>query len=535
MASCSGAEFSSGDEDSEYVDALASRYNRYTRGNNWDSLFRTSYSTLYTNQGAKDTVDLAFAALYNAQYFLFVEQMDSLKFYLDMAKPYQDYLSRRKNPLEGLRYTLEGYYMLKSSNDFVGLVSSLLKSYDSYCKHGYIENAVVPLANVVNFYWVRSDISGMEYAKKAYLLTARKTLPDYYRCLALISMAEMLSLSDNPDDAMQYVETADSIVTSCNYVPYIPILATIRANVLHKRGMYAEAMREYERAISYECYSEPAVVVLICLRYGELCEQKGFYDRAASLYRRGLDISSSTESMELRSALFLRMAHVEYALGNGEAALDNYRSYFSLHNSSREWKLNDLRMKYRQISYDHELRLKEIALLKTNRKMLIIVFAFVIIALIALFLVLFTIRQRKLYQVLVNQYRNYVQSTTVRNSSRGANDELWNNVNRLMSAEKLFLRSDLTLESLAKEAGTNRTYLSRTINTFSGKNFSSYVDGFRIREATRIIEASKKSVSFKQIAEMVGYTSVPVFYKAFVREVGLSPGRYRDDIMRRKA
>lgn len=134
MASCSGAEFSSGDEDSEYVDALASRYNRYTRGNNWDSLFRTSYSTLYTNQGAKDTVDLAFAALYNAQYFLFVEQMDSLKFYLDMAEPYQDYLSRRKNPLEGLRYTLEGYYMLKSSNDFVGLVSSLLKSYDSYCK-----------------------------------------------------------------------------------------------------------------------------------------------------------------------------------------------------------------------------------------------------------------------------------------------------------------------------------------------------------------------------------------------------------------
>ncbi|WP_444103937.1 helix-turn-helix domain-containing protein, partial [Alistipes sp.] len=139
------------------------------------------------------------------------------------------------------------------------------------------------------------------------------------------------------------------------------------------------------------------------------------------------------------------------------------------------------------------------------------------------------------YTLFVTSLCNYVQSTTVRNSSRGANDELWNNVNRLMSAEKLFLTSDPTLESLAKEAGTNRTYLSRTINTFSGKNFSSYVDGFRIREATRIIEASKKSVSFKQIAEMVGYTSVPVFYKAFVREVGLSPGRYRDDIMRRKA
>lgn len=102
-----------------------------------------------------------------------------------------------------------------------------------------------------------------------------------------------------------------------------------------------------------------------------------------------------------------------------------------------------------------------------------------------------------------------------------------------MKEEKIFLRKNLTLESMATEAGTNRTYLSKTVNSFSGKNFNSYVDSYRIREAVRIIEESPKEAVFKQIAEAVGYNSVPVFYKAFSKETGLAPGKYRDELLRR--
>ena len=104
-----------------------------------------------------------------------------------------------------------------------------------------------------------------------------------------------------------------------------------------------------------------------------------------------------------------------------------------------------------------------------------------------------------------------------------------------MKEDRIYLRKNLTLESLAAEAGTNRTYLSKTVNSFSGKNFNSYIDGYRIREAVRIIEQSPKNAVFKQIAETVGYNSVPVFYKAFTKETGLAPGKYRDEILRRSA
>ena len=69
---------------------------------------------------------------------------------------------------------------------------------------------------------------------------------------------------------------------------------------------------------------------------------------------------------------------------------------------------------------------------------------------------------------------------------------------------------------------------------FSGGNFSSYVDRYRIREAVGIIEAKGNAVDLREVGDMVGYSSVPAFYKAFSKETGLPPGRYRDEIIRRR-
>ena len=118
--------------------------------------------------------------------------------------------------------------------------------------------------------------------------------------------------------------------------------------------------------------------------------------------------------------------------------------------------------------------------------------------------------------------------------AENSSEALWEKVDRMMSEDRLYLRKDLTLESMAQAAGTNRTYLSKAINTFSGGNFSSYVDRYRIREAVGIIETKGSAVDLREVGDMVGYSSVPAFYKAFSKETGLPPGRYRDEIIRRR-
>lgn len=517
------------------ADSLINKLDSLTYKNDWDSLFSITYPLLHTDESGKDTLEILCAAIYNAQYFLFTEDLDSLKSYLDFIQPYKPWFSGMKSPLEGKLYSIEGYYAIKSSNDFPGMVALLMKSYETNMANGYVASSITPLANIVNFYWVRSDIRGMEYARKAYRTVAENSLPDYYRCIACISMAEMLSLSNEPEKALPYADEAESIIVSENYISYIPVISTVKADIYSNLGQSDNAEESYRTALSYERYAEPAVVSLICLRYGRLCEEKGLYEKASCLYGKGIRTSIENGNMELRSELFLRLATVEDSLGNGESALENYRKYFASSDMSREWELNDLRMSYQRISHEHEIQSKELALLKANRRTLVIASGLTIFAILCASLIALYGKQRKTYRILVDQYQAYLQKTSDKTAAQSQEGDtaLWETIEKMMKEEKIFLRKNLTLESMATEAGTNRTYLSKTVNSFSGKNFNSYVDSYRIREAVRIIEESPKEAVFKQIAEAVGYNSVPVFYKAFSKETGLAPGKYRDELLRR--
>lgn len=94
-----------------------------------------------------------------------------------------------------------------------------------------------------------------------------------------------------------------------------------------------------------------------------------------------------------------------------------------------------------------------------------------------------------------------------------------------MDEEKVYMMKGLTLDKMAEIMGTNRTYLSNAVNKFAKMDFISYVDMYRIKEASKII-SNNGSMPVKQLADAVGYNSISVFYKAFKHETGLTPGQY---------
>ena len=68
----------------------------------------------------------------------------------------------------------------------------------------------------------------------------------------------------------------------------------------------------------------------------------------------------------------------------------------------------------------------------------------------------------------------------------GGKDKLWeieHRVDEVMSSRYLFLNDSLTLELLAKEVGTNRTYLSRMFNRRKKVGFEPYLSTLRLRHA----------------------------------------------------
>ena len=101
-------------------------------------------------------------------------------------------------------------------------------------------------------------------------------------------------------------------------------------------------------------------------------------------------------------------------------------------------------------------------------------------------------------------------------------------VEKIMSEKKLYKISNLTLDMLAKETGYNRYYISMALNRCMNKNFNSYVNDFRIKEAIRLIS---NPVYTNEKIEMIsiesGFSDRSSLHRIFKKATGLSPGSFR--------
>ncbi|NDV65028.1 AraC family transcriptional regulator [Bacteroides sp. 224] len=106
--------------------------------------------------------------------------------------------------------------------------------------------------------------------------------------------------------------------------------------------------------------------------------------------------------------------------------------------------------------------------------------------------------------------------------------ELVAEVRNLMTNHKLYKDPELSLNSLADRMNVPRNRLSRAINDVTGKNFSTYVNGFRLKEAVRVLSEPRISPRFVLgFYKEAGFTSKSTFYKTFKEVIGVSPAEFK--------
>ena len=87
-----------------------------------------------------------------------------------------------------------------------------------------------------------------------------------------------------------------------------------------------------------------------------------------------------------------------------------------------------------------------------------------------------------------------------------------------------------TVDDLAREAGSSRTVLAERFNAVMGQAPIEYVTSWRMQLAAERIRNSNDSLA--AIAAEVGYESEAAFNRAFKRVTGVTPGRWRDSVIR---
>lgn len=94
-----------------------------------------------------------------------------------------------------------------------------------------------------------------------------------------------------------------------------------------------------------------------------------------------------------------------------------------------------------------------------------------------------------------------------------------------MRKDALYLDPNLSLHKLSQQVGALPNHVSQTLNQQIGASFFDYVSNWRIEASKQLIATGDATVL--DVAMEVGFNSRSAFYKAFKRETGMTPKRYR--------
>lgn len=193
----------------------------------------------------------------------------------------------------------------------------------------------------------------------------------------------------------------------------------------------------------------------------------------------------------------------------------------------------ELHLKYQKELHDKEAKIQQqkINQEKQLSKRLYVFSAVTLILLLLIGLLYFRIRNKNSFLAEKNLELTKRQAAKLEQKKKvdlKAPQELITALEAQFYIEKVFIDSELTIDKLAKKMGTNRTYLSETINYHFGKPFRTLVNHLRIQEArTLLLDKNYAHYSIEGIATSVGYRNISSFNSAFKKETGITPSFFR--------
>ncbi len=116
-------------------------------------------------------------------------------------------------------------------------------------------------------------------------------------------------------------------------------------------------------------------------------------------------------------------------------------------------------------------------------------------------------------------------NTTLKNINE---DKIKQKLEELIVLKKLYKDENLSLETLAAFIDLSGHQLSEFINVHYGKNFTSFINYYRVEEAKRLLTDDKEKLVV-DVGFEVGFNSSSSFYRVFKKETGVSPSFYRKD------
>lgn len=133
---------------------------------------------------------------------------------------------------------------------------------------------------------------------------------------------------------------------------------------------------------------------------------------------------------------------------------------------------------------------------------------------------------RKQIKTKEKEFEWETQGTPDKTSER--QKEQFQRVNTFVVDQKLYLDPNLSLDSLAAASHLSGGYLSSLINAYSSKNFSDYINEFRVEHVKKLIrDPDYQDYTIVSIGLESGFNSKSTFYAAFRKFANMTPAEFK--------
>lgn len=135
-----------------------------------------------------------------------------------------------------------------------------------------------------------------------------------------------------------------------------------------------------------------------------------------------------------------------------------------------------------------------------------------------------------LFQVIFGDFKSINMGWQTRIVETEPKTDLIIRLKALMTTEKIYLDSTLTLPRLAQRLSVSLHVLSREINTFYNQNFTEYINSYRISEACKMLSSDiYDNLTIEGIAYDSGFNSLSSFNASFKKQLNCTPSQFRMD------
>lgn len=452
-----------------------------------------------------------------------------------------------------------GLFATNIRQDYYQALAYYFKGIDSAKRIHQDNMYTILLSNIVGIYYLQKDVTGLKYAQEVYDLGHRKNEP-FLTFMGATTLAAMYSLKGDYVKGFDYIHETEQLMNRYGFKDQGSVY-NIYGYLWLKKNDLRKAAAYFNKALSYAAQSQVSSVVDAYRGLAEVHAGSGDYTAAINVLHKALDLSYKENNGLFRGDMLNRLSAFYEKTGDLKHALEYYKLYNRENNrlfdAARERAVNEMRAKYDVVRQESELRKNRLELLEKDRNLQLTLAGLVFIGFLSGLMFYLFRKKNKLYRVIVKQHQAAIreeeqlrenlkeleerlQASTQQTEPRKYSSsslseerkrELFRQLEHLFRDESLYKDNMLTKKKVADLLNSNQTYLSQIINEQTGQTFTQYINGYRIKEAVRLLSDAGCDTPLKAISADLGFNSMTTFYNLFRSEIGMTPAQYRKSVV----